>query len=130
MKLFTAEAGIFVEEQCGLVQEAEEQIHQMFGRILDEYLHHHVGFNIQPPNHQEASYGRSGNLRWGAGGLVQGAEDQIHLTFCCILDVYLHHHIGNGDNIVKEDSYNFELHSGNINIVHKFMFGLDQGNNN
>ena len=37
---------------------------------------------------------------------------------------------GNGDNIVKKDSYNFGFHSGNINIVHKFMFGLDQGNNN
>ena len=37
---------------------------------------------------------------------------------------------GNGDNIVKEDSYNFGWLSGNINIVCKFMFGLDQGNNN
>ena len=37
---------------------------------------------------------------------------------------------GNGDNIIKEDSYNFGWHSGNINIVHKFMFGLYQGNNN
>ena len=36
----------------------------------------------------------------------------------------------NGDNIVEEDNYNVGLFAGNINIVHKFMFGRDQGNNN
>ena len=35
----------------------------------------------------------------------------------------------NGDNIMGEDCYNFGLPPGNINIVHKVMSRLDQGNN-